>query len=134
MQKKNNNSVDIVEFRKKFHKFMQENNYDVANKAIQSYFQGLYQQEVSLVPLTHELAVRIGFSDTNSVNGKFRYSRIYDKDGRFMEISETEDGRIFWTCAKDLHWIAPLPYVHSLEMAMELCGMQIDVTKTLKQC
>ena len=81
------------------------------------------------IPLTSEILERNGMHlynrKTNSLMEECNHSDIFEEDDDYrVELSLDYDGSIRWTINGDEYTIMPLDYVHQLQHALRLCGIE----------
>ena len=76
--------------------------------------------DVERIPLTPEILEKNGL--TLSFNGNF-----FPEDKHYVLEISVEDGYIFWTINGHEYGLMPLRYVHELQHALNLCGIEKEI-------
>ena len=76
------------------------------------------------IPLTDEILKKNGLPIT-----EFPFCSIYfDEDTNYkLELSENKEGDIYWSISCDEYQIIRLRYVHELQHALRLCGIEKEI-------
>lgn len=89
-------------------------------------------EELEPIPLTPEILEKNGMNlfnrKTNSLMEECKHSDIFEEDDNYrVELSLDYDGSIRWTINGDEYTIMPLDYVHQLQHALRLCGIEKEI-------
>ena len=76
------------------------------------------------VPLTHEILVKNGLEE--SFDGAIEYEYFPEDKNGLLEITE-ENGEVWWTINIAEYRIAKLEYVHQLQHAIRLLGIDKEI-------
>lgn len=96
-------------------------------------YNGLFEyDEIEPIPLTPEILEKNGMHlynrKTNSLMEECNHSGIFEEDDDYrVELSLGYDGIIRWTINGDEYTIMPLDYVHQLQQALRLCGIEKEI-------
>ena len=84
---------------------------------------------VELVPeILEKNGMHLYNSKTNSFMEWCNHSDCFKEDENYMvELSLDNDGKIRWTINGDEYTIMPLDYVHQLQQALRLCGIEKEI-------
>jgi hypothetical protein len=83
---------------------------------------GYEYNEIEPIPLTPEILEKNGLEKDN--HGRL-YGEYFDEDiNRDLEITvDSKTGEVWWSYNWDEYWIIRLKYVHQLQHALRLCGI-----------
>lgn len=76
------------------------------------------------IPLTHEILVKNGLEE--SFDGAIEYEYFPEDKNILLEITE-EKGEVWWTINVAEYRIAKLEYVHQLQHAIRLLGIDKEI-------
>ena len=84
------------------------------------------------IPLTPEILEKNGVHLYNRKTNDFReecnHCDCFDEDEEWrLELSLDYNGRIRWSINGDEYTIIPLDYVHQLQQALRLCGIEKEI-------
>lgn len=101
-------------------KQLRDNDLDVVG------FKELRYDEIIPIPLSVEILEKNGLEKDN--HGRL-YGEYFDEDkNRDLEISvDDKTGEIWWSYNWDEYWIIRLRYVHELQNALRLCGIEKEI-------
>lgn len=80
--------------------------------------------DVDPIPLTHEILVKNGLMEC--FDGAIEYEYFPEDKTGLLEITE-ENGEVWWTINVAEYRIAKLEYVHQLQHAIRLLGIDKDI-------
>ena len=87
---------------------------------------------LSPIPLTPEILEKNGMHlynrKTNNLMEECNHSDCFEEDEDYkVELSLDYNGKIRWTINGDEYTIMPLDYVHQLQHALRLCGIEKEI-------
>lgn len=93
----------------------------------------VHADHIEPIPLTPEILEKNGMHlynrRTNSLMERCNHSDCFKEDENFrVELSLDNDGKIRWTINGDEYTMMPLDYVHQLQHALRLCGINKEIT------
>lgn len=87
----------------------------------------LHESHLNPIPLTEEILNKNGFYFYR-INELCSNSNYFNEDEELkLELSLGRSGKIFWTVNATEYILMPLDYVHQLQHALRLCGIEKEI-------